>query len=346
VDFTGGDQLITFENRHKGLSIFSLAPLEDFGDEGNRRDLMLHYEESTSQHGPADRANFASLSSVVVSSPTTRDRLLRWVDHCGIQITIFLGPMCRLIAPLAQISRLLLDPSSLSGFCSTDCLILLWMLHKAIRCFFLQHSTIALERIVAGLEAGIRYSHENLPSQMRPPPIVSDGSSAGSRSVASDLTGPLYGYSEARDSKRHKHDPGALFSLRLRQDITRAAMQSNQKRSFFIFRNCPMGANCNSNMSSPATRQSRSWTALWHGLKSGSTHSSRTQKPNGGRYRHRRSPTPCGARCHPRNEDYGNKTARGKRACNKVKCSLAFGSTIKRQLTFVAKSAYKRPSRI
>jgi hypothetical protein len=104
VDFAGGDRLVTFENRHKGLSIFSLAPLENFGDDGKRRDQMLHYEESTSQHGPADWASFASLSSVFFSSSTTLDRLYRWVDHCEIQFTIFLGETCPLIAPLAELS--------------------------------------------------------------------------------------------------------------------------------------------------------------------------------------------------------------------------------------------------
>jgi hypothetical protein len=37
VDFIEGDHLITFENRHKGLSTFSLAPLEEFRDECSMR---------------------------------------------------------------------------------------------------------------------------------------------------------------------------------------------------------------------------------------------------------------------------------------------------------------------
>jgi hypothetical protein len=62
------------------------------------------------------------------------------------------------------------------------------MLHKAIRLFFIRHSTLALERIVTDIQSGVRHSHEILPFQMRLPPIVSDVSSASSRSVASSLT--------------------------------------------------------------------------------------------------------------------------------------------------------------
>jgi hypothetical protein len=154
LNFTGGDDLVTYDNRHKGLSIFSLAPLEDYGDEGNIRDRILHYEEIFAQHGPADRAAFESLSSVVVASPTNRDRLLRWVDHADIILTIFLGPSCPLIAPLAELTRLLHNPSYVSGFDVADFLTLLCMLHKAIRRFFAQHTTLALERVIADLAAG------------------------------------------------------------------------------------------------------------------------------------------------------------------------------------------------
>jgi hypothetical protein len=231
LDFTGGDELITFDNRHKGLSIFSLAPLEEYGDEGNLRDQMLHYEESASQHGPLDRAAFASLSSVVVASPTNRDRLLRWVDHCDIQITILLGLSCPLLAPLGELSRLLLDPSNLTGFNKTDVLTLLWMLHKAIRRFFLQNNTLAIERVVADLAAGVRYAHENLPIQMRAAPLVSDGSSVGTGSVRSALTNPSYGYSEG-ETKRQKFGgvQGAMFSIKFRDDINRAQVAAKPER--------------------------------------------------------------------------------------------------------------------
>jgi hypothetical protein len=53
---------------------------------------------------------------------------------CEIQITILLGLSCPLLAPLGELSRLLLDPSNLTGLKKTDVLTLLWMLHKAI-CF-------------------------------------------------------------------------------------------------------------------------------------------------------------------------------------------------------------------
>jgi hypothetical protein len=222
LDFAGSDLLVTFENRHRGLSIFSLAPLENFGDDGNRRERMLHYEESSSQHSPTDRAAFASLSSVVVSSPTTIDRLSRWVNHCEIQLTLLLGPMCPLIAPIAELANLLLDPSNLSGFNSTDCLTLTWMLHKAIRFFFIRLTTEALERIVTDVKHGMRYPHECLPFLMRPAPIVSDISSASSRSDTSSLTSQTYSHGEARDNKRQRQDQGALFTLRFRDDISRA----------------------------------------------------------------------------------------------------------------------------
>jgi hypothetical protein len=156
LNFTGGDDLMTYDNRHEGLSIFSLAPLEDYGDEGNIRDRILHYEDTIAQHGPADRAAFESLSSGVVASPTNRDRLLRWVDHADIILTIFLGPSCPLIAPLAELTRLLHHPSNVSGFDVADFLTLLWMLHKAIRRFFAQYTTLAVERLIADLAAGVR----------------------------------------------------------------------------------------------------------------------------------------------------------------------------------------------
>jgi hypothetical protein len=102
LNFSGGDGLVEFDNCHKGLSMFSLAPLEDSDNAGKIRERILHYEESAAQHGPADRAAFASLSSVVVASPQSRDRLLRWVNHCEYQLTILLGPECPLNAPLVS----------------------------------------------------------------------------------------------------------------------------------------------------------------------------------------------------------------------------------------------------
>jgi hypothetical protein len=101
-----------------------------------------------------------------------------------------------------------------------------------MRRYFLHHTTVPLERIVADLGAGIGYSHETLPPQMRPQPIVCDGSSSGSRYVASDLSGPSYGYGEAGTSKRQKQDHGALFSHRCREDIARAADAINPERLY------------------------------------------------------------------------------------------------------------------
>jgi hypothetical protein len=140
---------------------------------------------------------------------------------CGIQITIFVGLLHPLIGPLAEFSRLPLDPSDLSDLCRTHFLTLLWMLHKAIRRLFFQHTTVSLECIVADHESGIHYSRETLLSQMRPSPIVSDDLSAGHRSVASDLTGPSYGYSVQRSKNQQETETRVRYkSLSFRPNLT------------------------------------------------------------------------------------------------------------------------------
>ena len=232
LSFSGNDPLIHFKNRHTGVSIFSLAPLSEFGADMGARDKFLHYEETMSRHMPVDRAAMESLSVVSQALPSDRMSLYSWVDSFHIGLEIFFGSMCPLIPPCDDLLELLRNPVNFSGFTPADFRVVLWMLHRATRLFFMSMRTLHLERLIADLAGGMRPALNNLPEEMRGPMIVSDDGSTSWSSASSSLSDshslPL--------NKRQKSEPpkSAPYASRFKTEIDRAQSHwSNKGTGFF-----------------------------------------------------------------------------------------------------------------
>ncbi|TAG96426.1 MAG: hypothetical protein EAZ17_10055, partial [Sphingobacteriales bacterium] len=83
LSFGGEDNIFLYASRHRGLSIFSLAPISE-SNLSMSMDLlqpMLQYELAESNHGPAEALEMAKLSSAWGSFPGGQPETLLWVDH-------------------------------------------------------------------------------------------------------------------------------------------------------------------------------------------------------------------------------------------------------------------------
>jgi hypothetical protein len=182
LSFSGNDHLISFQMRHKGISIFSLAPTNETSADLGARDKYLQYEETMSHHAPADRAAMESLSMVAQAFPSDRIALYHWVDSFHVGIEIFFGYMCPLSSPCSDLLEILRNPVHFAGFSTCDYRALLWTIHKAIRFFFLNFQTNPFRRLTADLASGIRPATNVLPMEMRGPVhVFDDGSTTWNR---------------------------------------------------------------------------------------------------------------------------------------------------------------------
>ena len=153
--FGGNDPLIQYKNRHTSVSIFSLAPLNEFGTEhGGAREKFLHYEETESRHMPSDRAAMETLSLVTQVTPSDRMTLYHWLDSFHIGIQIIFGPSCPLLTPCYDLMALFMNPVHFTGFSHSEFRAVLWSLHRGIRFFFMNKTTLQLQRLIADLEGG------------------------------------------------------------------------------------------------------------------------------------------------------------------------------------------------
>jgi hypothetical protein len=88
-----------WQNRMKGLSLWSLAPqnkaTHQVGNE-QRQCMMINFEEKAINHCPGDRAGN---SRIVQLDPASTDHmaLFQWVDHAAILLTVFFGEDCPLV---------------------------------------------------------------------------------------------------------------------------------------------------------------------------------------------------------------------------------------------------------
>jgi hypothetical protein len=120
LSFTGTDPLIEYKNCHTGISIFSLAPLSEFGTDLGAHKRFLHYKETKHRHMPSDRATMESLSIVLQAFPSDRMSLYHWVDSFHIGMLIFFGSECPILLPIFDLLALLQSPVNTTGFTTTD----------------------------------------------------------------------------------------------------------------------------------------------------------------------------------------------------------------------------------
>jgi len=167
LDFAGEDPLITWTDRHLGVSLFSLAPLESYYEGRGVKRNMISYENTIANHAPSDTRAMLDQSAFMGKFPIGRDSLRKWLDHFDIWITSFFGINCGLLAPIRGIREKLKLTSYFATYTDEDWICFVWIIHIGVRRFFMEDETIFLERIVADLSSGIRTGPNILPPEIR-----------------------------------------------------------------------------------------------------------------------------------------------------------------------------------
>ena len=233
LSFAGNDPLILYKMRHTGISIFSLAPLSESSTTLGARDTFLHYEETMSHHGPVDRAAMESLSMVAQAIPSDRMSLYHWIDSFHIGIEIFFGYMCPLCSLCSDLLELFRNPVHFTGYTIADFRVVLWMIHRAIRLFFLNLQTLPLARLIADLAGGMRPALNNLPIELRGPMTTSDDGSTNYSGSTMPPPPPAQHMNPSHLSsptKRQKMVESAPYASRFQSDMKRAVTHWNKNK--------------------------------------------------------------------------------------------------------------------
>lgn len=136
LDFGGGDQRFLWEDRYRGVSLFSWAPAEETASYTAARDRMLAYEDTEAMHSPGERQTMAKLSGNGPDPPVSRQRLWNWIDHFRAMTRVVFGNLCPLIGPLSSIRRMLSNAPLFGAWRVANYANLTWRIHIGIRHFF------------------------------------------------------------------------------------------------------------------------------------------------------------------------------------------------------------------
>jgi hypothetical protein len=226
LDFVAGDELCNWENRAKGISLFSIAPSDQYGDGGKSRAEMLAFEKTVGNHTPADAARMAALSATMAQVPSDRLGVRAWVDHAEIWLSVHFSPKCQVLGALQDILQYLRNPVKFSQYEATNFRALIWNLHCALRSFFGDGDVASLEYIAYQLKVNLVIATDGLPEAMRCPEVVTDSSSMGTdlSSLSQDLSRKRSappGLLHQEDTRRRRGPHQACFAI-LYEDIERA----------------------------------------------------------------------------------------------------------------------------
>ena len=183
LSFNGNDTQCLYDNRHKGLGVFSLAPLSEALLDPKARERMIQYELTSANHGLAEAAAMAKQAVIIQSIPGNRHETYAWVEHVNIKFAMLLGSRC----PLNEFHILLLDALSLVAdfvyWTADDWRAFVWLWHRAVRMFMDRTSLAAMRTLTSDMQSGRKPDHSILPPEMRTPvlPSASLGNDASKR---------------------------------------------------------------------------------------------------------------------------------------------------------------------
>jgi hypothetical protein len=135
MDFVGGDVADIWEMRERGFSLFNCAPAPThlMGAAKLARDACVAYEETASQHRPADAKEKSRMTTTVEPWPSSADRLRLWVVAFCRRARVVFGPTCVLLAPLRKILKDMRKGGTWQAFEPQDIKALTWKIHAGIR---------------------------------------------------------------------------------------------------------------------------------------------------------------------------------------------------------------------
>jgi hypothetical protein len=154
LSFGGDDIVVSYQNRFRGISLFSLAPVSEanMASGVSLRQRMLQLESTESNHLPADASEMAKLSATGGAIPGTRAEAQAWFDHAGIMTKMIMGDACPLNRPLDGIRACLRKPHMFVGWTDTEWRALVWSSHVAFRAFMVDTAMAPLNQIAADRE--------------------------------------------------------------------------------------------------------------------------------------------------------------------------------------------------
>jgi hypothetical protein len=165
----GDDLMIQYDNRFRGLSVFSLAPVSESSMASgiSLRQRMLHFESTEGNHLPADAREMATLSATGGTVPGTRAETQAWLDHVGIMTKMLMGDACPVNRGLDVIRVCLRKPHLFAGWTETEWKAFVWACHMAYRAFMYDATLAPLVQVAADMEARKRPDVRILPEELR-----------------------------------------------------------------------------------------------------------------------------------------------------------------------------------
>lgn len=142
LDFDGQDTWLHFSKRCDGLSVFSVYPLADNADPGDRRRKAKAYEDTMDNHRPGEREEMDRLSTGAVSIPHDRTEMWKWVQYFIAAIMTMFGPECPMLGYLQRMKDVLNSDVPFRNHRPEDWRAYFWKYHCAVRAYFSPSSSL------------------------------------------------------------------------------------------------------------------------------------------------------------------------------------------------------------
>ena len=234
VTLHGGDKLILWANRHKGITPLSLQPLEEGNDGSAKLQEYLNYEGTWENHTPQERDQMTRLSQGQVRFAYTREGLYRNADFAHEVMVQWFGSECPLRQPDAELRDLFLKTDRFVGYSPENFAALQWMHHSAWRRFFLGEGTTLLEYLVTQVKMGMKLPSENMPEELRASFQAPRGGNPDGGNPGGGLPrrpGPPDGGPQ-QPKKKSRKNAGASFASTFAAEIKRG--NENTKSTFNV----------------------------------------------------------------------------------------------------------------
>ena len=167
LDFTGGDVSSSWSLRHKGLSVFSLLPLEDAADVGPIKEAYQAFEDTTETHTPTDRANMQKLVQDKANLAKDRLTFYRAMDFLNVVIEIMFSQQCRLLSKLDLLRTIVSSPARFGNHHFREWRCYVWKLHIALREFFSPGNSLdSMDCLLSDLRQGKVIHEKEVPAQI------------------------------------------------------------------------------------------------------------------------------------------------------------------------------------
>ena len=202
LDFDGQDTWLTYSCRANGFSVFSVYPLPDNADPGDKRHKTKSHEDTMDNHAPADRETMNKLSGFEGRIPADRTELWKWLQYFAAAVQTVFGTDAPLLPFLIRMRELINAETMFRNFGASDWRAYFWKYHCAVRAYFApsgsEHDRIQpLRDLLSRLRQGQPIGPQEVPKEIfgvaptgnRPSGGTSGGGGLGGGSPTSSGSG-------------------------------------------------------------------------------------------------------------------------------------------------------------